>query len=158
MAGAAAVLPAELRGELVHIDLGVGFEQGRLLNTAELVPFRLTRDLVDAMGVAGTEGVFRLACEATLRGLRAHAPSLLTVLRVLPHDPLHRWTELQAATRDAASARTDAQRTLQRLRAKLGGTESGSPLSVEGQAAQLIVDATDPANLALMYHGWAAWV
>ena len=144
--------------ELVHIDLGVGFEQGRLLNTAELVPFRLTRDLVDAMGVAGTEGVFRLACEATLRVLRAHAPSLLTVLSVLTHDPPNRWTELQAATRDAASARTDAQRTLQRLRAKLGGTESGSPLSVEGQAAQLIVDATDPANLALMYHGWAAWV
>lgn len=152
------ILVDQTTAELVHIDLGVGFEQGRLLNTAELVPFRLTRDLVDAMGVAGTEGVFRLACEATLRVLRANAPSLLTVLSVLFHDPLNRWTELQAATHEAASAHTDAQRTVQRLRAKLGGTETGTPLSVEGQAAQLIVDATDPANLALMYHGWAAWV
>ena len=46
-------------GELVHIDLGIAFEQGRILNTPETVPFRLTRDIVDAMGVAGVEGVFR---------------------------------------------------------------------------------------------------
>ena len=35
--------------ELVHIDLGVAFEQGKLLPTPELVPFRLTRDMVDGM-------------------------------------------------------------------------------------------------------------
>lgn len=29
--------------ELVHIDLGVAFEQGKTLRTPELVPFRLTR-------------------------------------------------------------------------------------------------------------------
>ena len=39
--------------ELVHIDLGIAFEQGRLLNTPELVPFRLTRDIVDGFGVTG---------------------------------------------------------------------------------------------------------
>ena len=45
--------------ELVHIDLGVAFEQGRILPTPEAVPFRLTRDVVDGMGIAGVEGVFR---------------------------------------------------------------------------------------------------
>ena len=45
--------------ELIHIDLGVAFEQGRILPTPETVPFRLTRDIVDGMGVAGVEGVFR---------------------------------------------------------------------------------------------------
>lgn len=39
--------------EVVHIDLGIAFEQGRLLNTPELVPFRLTRDVVDGFGVTG---------------------------------------------------------------------------------------------------------
>lgn len=29
--------------EVVHIDLGIAFEQGRFLNTPELVPFRLTQ-------------------------------------------------------------------------------------------------------------------
>ena len=38
---------------------GVAFEQGRILPTPETVPFRLTRDIVDGMGVAGVEGVFR---------------------------------------------------------------------------------------------------
>ena len=45
--------------ELVHIDLGVAFEQGRILPTPETVPFRLTRDVVDGMGIAGVEGIFR---------------------------------------------------------------------------------------------------
>ena len=39
--------------QIVHIDLGIAFEQGRFLNTPELVPFRLTRDVVDGMGAAG---------------------------------------------------------------------------------------------------------
>ena len=45
--------------EMIHIDLGVAFEQGRILPTPETVPFRLTRDVVDGMGVTGVEGVFR---------------------------------------------------------------------------------------------------
>ena len=45
--------------ELIHIDLGVAFEQGHILPTPETVPFRLTRDIVDGMGVSGVEGVFR---------------------------------------------------------------------------------------------------
>ena len=39
--------------EVVHIDLGVAFEQGRSLNTPELVPFRLTTNIVDGMGATG---------------------------------------------------------------------------------------------------------
>ncbi len=34
--------------EVVHIDLGVAFEQGKTLRTPEVVPFRLTRDIVYA--------------------------------------------------------------------------------------------------------------
>jgi phosphatidylinositol kinase/protein kinase (PI-3 family) len=45
--------------EIVHIDLGVAFEQGKILKTPETVPFRLTQDIVDGMGITGVEGVFR---------------------------------------------------------------------------------------------------
>lgn len=38
---------------------GVAFEQGLCLPTPETVPFRLTRDFVDGMGVLGYEGTFR---------------------------------------------------------------------------------------------------
>ena len=46
-------------GELVHIDLGIAFDKGKILPTPELVPFRLTRDIVDGFGPLGTEGCFR---------------------------------------------------------------------------------------------------
>ena len=44
--------------QVVHIDLGIAFEQGRFLTTPELVPFRLTRDIVDGMGAAGARQGF----------------------------------------------------------------------------------------------------
>jgi len=79
-------------GELVHIDFGVAFDQGKLLPIPELVPFRLTRDLVDGMGINGVEGTFRRCCEETLRVLRAHQDVIKTVLEVFRHDPLFAWT------------------------------------------------------------------
>jgi phosphatidylinositol kinase/protein kinase (PI-3 family) len=78
--------------EFVHIDFGVAFEAGKRLPTPELVPFRLTRSIVDGFGVTGVEGVFRRCCEQTLRVLRTNANTLMTVLRVLVHDPLYSWS------------------------------------------------------------------
>ncbi|KAG2457109.1 ATM kinase, partial [Polypterus senegalus] len=40
-------------------SIGVAFEQGKILPTPETVPFRLSRDIVDGMGITGVEGVFR---------------------------------------------------------------------------------------------------
>ena len=90
--------------ELVHIDLGrsvisfqfarndschsfssppgVAFEQGKTLPHAELVPFRLTRDMIDGMGLEGVEGVFLRCCEETLRVMRLSQETLLTIVEV----------------------------------------------------------------------------
>jgi len=46
----------------------VVFEQGHTLPIPEPVPFRLTHDLINGMGVAGVEGVFPKCCEETLKG------------------------------------------------------------------------------------------
>ncbi|XP_077976961.1 serine-protein kinase ATM-like [Glandiceps talaboti] len=78
--------------ELVHIDLGVAFEQGRILPTPETVPFRLTRDIVDGMGVAEVEGVFRRCCEKTMEVMHNNQEALLTIVEVLLYDPLYVWT------------------------------------------------------------------
>ncbi|KAK4238937.1 hypothetical protein C8A03DRAFT_32994 [Achaetomium macrosporum] len=79
-------------GEVVHIDLGVAFEMGRVLPVPELVPFRLTRDVVDGMGITKTEGVFRRCCEFTLDALREEAASIQTILDSLRHDTLYQWS------------------------------------------------------------------
>ncbi|XP_041351980.1 serine-protein kinase ATM-like isoform X2 [Gigantopelta aegis] len=78
--------------ELIHIDLGIAFEQGRILPTPETVPFRLTRDIVDGMGVTGVEGVFRRSCEKTMEVMHVNQEVLLMILQVLLYDPLYVWT------------------------------------------------------------------
>lgn len=85
------ILIVDTTGELVHIDLGIAFEQGKLLRVPELVPFRLTPDIVDGMGASGVEGVMRRCSEVTLGVLRAHKESVLTLVEVLIHDPILKW-------------------------------------------------------------------
>jgi ataxia telangiectasia mutated family protein len=70
-------------GELVHIDLGIAFEQGKAMAIPELVPFRLTPALIDGMGQNGFERVFRRVCQQTLAVLRASSDYLLIILEVL---------------------------------------------------------------------------
>ncbi|KAG8460029.1 hypothetical protein KFE25_011078 [Diacronema lutheri] len=86
------VLLDEGTAEAVMIDLGIAFDQGKLLPTPERVPFRLTRDVVDGFGVCGVEGTFRRCAEATMHVLRRSSEQLLTLLQVLLHDPLFKWT------------------------------------------------------------------
>jgi hypothetical protein len=53
-------------GELIHIDFGILFDRGETLSIPEVVPFRLTRDIVNGLGPMALEGVFRATCELTL--------------------------------------------------------------------------------------------
>ena len=159
-------------GEVVHIDLGVAFEQGRVLPVPEVVPFRLTRDLVDGMGITKTEGVFRRCCEFTLEALREESYSIMTILDVLRYDPLYSWSlspvrikkmqETQEAggaadplsrngRRKAVNEPSEADRALTVVAKKLGKT-----LSVSATVNELIQQATDERNLAVLYCGTLA--
>ena len=52
-----------------------------------------------------------------------------------------------------------ASRALSVLLRKLEGREEegGSSLALSTQVAALIQQATDPANLCRIYHGWSPW-
>ncbi|CAG2191704.1 ATM [Mytilus edulis] len=127
--------------ELVHIDLGVAFEQGKILPTPETVPFRLTRDIVDGMGVSGVEGVFRRCCEKTM-----------DVMHQQPGSFVISWVE------NTESVNKLAERVLLRLHQKLQGIEDGVQLSVSGQVNLLIQQARDPKNLAKLFPGWQPYI
>lgn len=86
------ILIDKTTAELIHIDFGIAFEQGKCLPTPELIPFRLTRDLVSALGPSGVEGVYRKSCEKTMEVLRQNRQTILTIVEVLLHDPLYAWT------------------------------------------------------------------
>lgn len=85
------ILLDQATGESVHIDLGIAFDTGKLLPCPETIPFRLTRDIIDGMGICGTSGPFELCCEHTLSVLREERTSIDTILNVLRHDPLYSW-------------------------------------------------------------------
>lgn len=87
------ILLDQQNGEVIHIDFGVAFDQGKLLPIPELVPFRLTQNIIDGMGLNGVEGVFRHGCQETLRVLRGGASVIKTVLEVFKNDPLYDWTQ-----------------------------------------------------------------
>lgn len=172
------ILLDENSGEVVHIDLGVAFEAGRVLPVPEVVPFRLTRDLVDGMGLTGVEGVFRRCCNFTLEALRRDQEAIMTILDVLRYDPLYTWsisplrlqkmqenhaqddgpaatgvlTPGEAAKRDAVGEPSEADRALTVVAKKLSKS-----LSVEATVNELIRQATDERNLAVLYCGWAAY-
>ncbi|MCJ1393539.1 Serine/threonine-protein kinase tel1 [Xylographa bjoerkii] len=164
------ILLDERTGEVVHIDLGIAFEQGRVLTVPEVVPFRLTRDLVDGMGITGTEGGFRRCCEFTMEALRHESYSIMTILDVLRYDPLYSWSlsplrlkklqENQAQIEDNEAAENaiqenepgEADRALTVVAKKLSKS-----LSVTATVNELIQQATDERNLALLFCGWAAY-
>ncbi|EXB87890.1 Serine/threonine-protein kinase ATM [Morus notabilis] len=170
------ILIDQATAEVVHIDLGVAFEQGLMLKTPERVPFRLTRDIIDGMGVTGVEGVFRRCCEETLSVMRTNKEALLTIVEVFIHDPLYKWalSPLKALQRqketdddpetsledsqDDYEGNKDAARALMRVKQKLDGYEEGEMRSVHGQVQQLIQDAIDPERLCQMFPGWGAWL
>jgi ataxia telangiectasia mutated family protein len=62
-----------------------------LLKVPELVPFRLTRNIIDPMGPCGTEGTFQEAAKETIAVLRKNARDLLTILSAVVADPLYQW-------------------------------------------------------------------
>ncbi|XP_011494720.1 PREDICTED: serine-protein kinase ATM [Ceratosolen solmsi marchali] len=164
--------------EVIHIDFGIAFEQGKLLPTPETVPFRLTRDIEIAMGVSGIEGTMRKCCEQTMTVLREQKEIIVTLLRVLLYDPLYSWaiTPAKAATYQSEhSTRSSqnkesnspagvietnklAERALLRVQQKLQGIEDGVPSSIAGQVERLIQQARDPTNLSRLFEGWQAYL
>jgi len=113
--------------------------------------------MISAFGVNKCEGVFRKCCEVTLSLLRANRESLLNVLETFVHDPFVEWSEKKnKAIHTPEQEKTAALQSLKKIKAKLEGVISGVSLTVEGQANELITQATDVNNLAAMYIGWAS--
>ncbi|CAF3430378.1 unnamed protein product [Rotaria socialis] len=79
-------------GQIIHIDYNICFEKGKRLRVPEKVPYRLTQNLQNALGIAGLEGVFSLSSENVLKILRNGKEILLNLLESFIYDPLIDWT------------------------------------------------------------------
>lgn len=52
---------------MVQVDFSMLFDKGLTLAAPEMVPFRLTQNMVDAFGVEGVEGPFSASCCMALK-------------------------------------------------------------------------------------------
>lgn len=156
-------------GDCVHVDFNCLFNKGETFDYPEIVPFRLTHNMVEAMGPLGAEGIFRRSCEVTLRVMRDQTDPLMSVLRTFIYDPLVEWSKSSKGRSTAAvesgeirneKAQTHVNNIEDRLRGILKSKTKprGLPLSVDGHVSHLIKEATDEKNLCQMYIGWAAYM
>lgn len=136
-------------GAALHIDFDCLFDKGETLPTPEIVPFRLTQNMIDAMGITGIEGIFRNTCEVTESLVRDNEASLMNILETLLYDPLLDWRTQEKP-----------QEHLKKVRDKIRGLldDKSLPMNVHGQVDVLIQKATSEQNLSQMYAGWAPYL
>ncbi|KZF22699.1 hypothetical protein L228DRAFT_247070 [Xylona heveae TC161] len=144
----------EGNGGTFHVDFNCLFDKGLTFEKPELVPFRLTHNMIDAFGAYGYEGPFRKSCELTMGVLRQHQDTLMTILETFLHDPTTDF--IGKKKRSNIKVPETPQEVLDSVRSKVRGLfmDQTVPLSIEGHVDALIQQATDPSKLAAMYIGW----
>nr|OQO19804.1 hypothetical protein B0A51_16256 [Rachicladosporium sp. CCFEE 5018]OQO27475.1 hypothetical protein B0A51_06559 [Rachicladosporium sp. CCFEE 5018] len=152
------ILLREATGGVFHVDFNCLFDKGMTFERPELVPFRLTRNMVDAMGPYGYEGPFRRSCELTLGLLRQNKDTLNTILETFLYDPTTDFIGKKKKHTDGVPE--TPQEILDSVQGKLKGIykKETVPLSTEGYVDALIREAVDPWNLSQMYIGWCAFL
>ena len=151
------ILFEEGNGGTFHVDFNCLFDKGLTFDKPELVPFRLTHNMIDAFGAYGYEGPFRKSCELTLEILRQNEDTLMTILETFLYDPTTDF--IGKKKRTARNVPDTPEGVLESVRNKVRGLlpMESVPLSVEGYVHELISQAADPKRLCAMYIGWCAF-
>ena len=164
------------------------FDKGLALPRPEVVPFRLTPNMVDVFGPTGTEGTYTGGLITAMKILRDNRDVLLSVLEPFLKDPVIEWKRQRSGQQKQSKASTpnnepaDAKRSIKIIDGRLRGiynlknpnyrkirrVDSHSvdeddlshilPMSVEGQVHKMISEASSPENLVQLYVGWMPWL
>lgn len=160
----------QVTGTVVHIDLGDCFEIAKTrIMFPELIPFRLTRFMVRALGPCGVDGAFKTASKMVIKTIRGRRESIMAILEIFVHSPLSSdFTKIKREEPSMSVFLDDPEtladkikeddtslRTVRRIADKLCGMDFGEKkLSAESQVEKLIEHATDYYNFAHLYRGW----
>jgi FKBP12-rapamycin complex-associated protein len=146
--------------QLVHSDFGDCFEVAQhRTDFPEKVPFRLSRQLVSALEVAGIGGTFRNSCQMIVSLLRQNIDQIVGLLSVFTYDPLKQWAPGQTKDPQSSDQSPAAVKFMSRIMDKLQGNdfEGSRDLTPETQVDLLIQQATSLSNLCQMFKGWYPW-
>eukprot|EP00892_Ulva_mutabilis_P006464 jgi/Ulvmu1/418/UM001_0425.1 len=156
-------------GANVQIDFGHLFDSGYLLPCPEIVPFRLTQNIVDSFGISGVEGGFRITCEAVMQVLRSNQQAIVGLLQAIVSDPFIDWVNVDSSSKlgrpklkaqqseEGKSKALAAMATVQgRLQGVLAGAQSQPcrHMTVPAHVDFLLNEAQDIELLCRMWWGW----
>ena len=154
-------------GHLMHVDFGCLLREGEWLSVPEVVPYRLTHNVIDGMGVLNYEGCFRWTCEATLRCFRNEYQTLFPILRNMNFaENESQVSDPKPKSSSVTTSETETERKIREaavringvhLRLKGYGEDQRTLLSVEGQVDYTIIEATKMSNLMSMFGGWSSF-
>jgi hypothetical protein len=156
-------------GDLIHIDLNLLFDIATTNDIPETVPFRLTMNMVDAMGITGYSGMFQENCVATLEVLRSNKDTLMNLVEMFANDPLVEYYPqirpveiIERKLKGMEVVQVDHNEPQDPLEIIPNiynfGSEEHNIISVKAQVEQLIMAATDDKLLADMRPMWQPWI
>jgi serine/threonine-protein kinase mTOR len=144
-------------GQVVHVDFGDCFDVTCFRDRyPEKIPFRLTRQLINALEVAGLEGTFRITCERVMDLIRNNRDTVMAMLEAFIYDPLVTWRLLPSGSgmdETHTSLSWQARAIIDRVNAKIVDGDSPIPVQVD----RLIREATAHENLCSLYLGYCAF-
>ncbi|KAI6234052.1 Serine/threonine-protein kinase ATR [Aphelenchoides fujianensis] len=116
-----------------------------------LVPFRLTRNIVDGFGAVGIEGRFRFSMERSMRFLQSEKAAILICLQGFLNDPLLKWQAREERGEYDIKVKSDFIEN--RLNGFIHSNKfpKSGPYSARELVAKLIETAMDEKILASMY-------
>lgn len=123
-------------GDVIHIDYNVCFEAGLQLYVPEVVPFRLSPNIVNALGVLGLQGTFQISAQHVLRVLSQARETLLTMLEAFVYDPLVDWGD-NGQHHEAASTKPAAARPATSAVSRTDPSSSTKPEVAAGMANKI---------------------
>ncbi|EGT35351.1 CBN-ATL-1 protein [Caenorhabditis brenneri] len=145
-------------GKCVHVDFDMIFNKGETLGIPELVPFRLTQNMVNGMGEVALDGEFRTMCEQTLRVFRENSYEIEKYISDLPN-LVADFANNKMAPKDFDM--TEAKRLVSgRIRGQIMTVKIHKsnaityPMQVSQLASSLIDLATSDEKLCDMFPGW----
>ena len=158
------ILISEIDGSVLHVDFDCLFEKGLDLPVPELVPFRLTNNIVDCLGITNVEGVFRKACELSMNLIRENEIMLLNEFEMMMIGRMKSLEQAQKYTTQSSDHSLiyvgreglSFEQILDVIRNKMRGIDpkDSVTVSVAAQVETLLKSAQDQELLYKMYSGW----
>lgn len=121
------ILVETTTGRIIHVDFDCIFDKGLKLPRPEVVPFRLTPNMLDAFGPTGSDGMFSSGMESSLEILRGNRDTLLSVLEPFIKDPVIDWKRqkpqqnIPSGTKMMSDSHGEAKRSIHIIKERLSG-------------------------------------